>query len=69
VSLAADMQLTTLAEGVETEDQLAILRDQNVELAQGFLVSPPLPPEQFASTILEAHRQRFLPTPTSPSKS
>lgn len=36
----------TLAEGIETEAQLALLRDYGCEMGQGFLFSRPVPPEQ-----------------------
>ncbi len=44
VSLAHNLRLTVLAEGVETEDQLAGLRDLGCEYAQGFLFARPLAP-------------------------
>jgi diguanylate cyclase (GGDEF)-like protein len=37
----------TLGEGVETEEQLAWLRDRGCGYAQGFLISPPLPYDDF----------------------
>jgi diguanylate cyclase (GGDEF)-like protein len=42
VQLAKDLGLTTLAEGVETTDQLDLLRTAHVKQAQGFLFSRPL---------------------------
>ncbi len=44
VSLAHNLRLTVLAEGVETEDQLASLKDLGCEYAQGFLFARPLAP-------------------------
>lgn len=41
--LAAALDLTTIAEGVETEEQLDAVRDLGCELVQGYLVSPALP--------------------------
>jgi EAL domain-containing protein (putative c-di-GMP-specific phosphodiesterase class I) len=35
--------MTTTAEGVETEDQLDLVREQGCSEVQGFLFSPPLP--------------------------
>ncbi|MDR3411240.1 MAG: EAL domain-containing protein [Formivibrio sp.] len=43
VSLAAAMDLAVVAQGVETPGQLTFLREQGVRLAQGFLLSTPLP--------------------------
>jgi diguanylate cyclase (GGDEF)-like protein len=69
VQLASDLNLETLAEGVETEDQLAVLRDHHVLFAQGYLVSRPLPPEELARTMLEPQRQSASPTSSNPAMS
>ena len=44
VSLAHNLGLTVLAEGVETPQQLAGLKDLGCEYAQGFLYARPLAP-------------------------
>jgi diguanylate cyclase (GGDEF)-like protein/PAS domain S-box-containing protein len=46
VSLATALDLDVIAEGVETAEQLAKLRRIGARLAQGFLWSRPLPPDQ-----------------------
>ena len=46
--------LRVLAEGVETGEQLSILRDQGCDLFQGFYVSPAVPQSEF----IELVRQR-----------
>jgi EAL domain-containing protein (putative c-di-GMP-specific phosphodiesterase class I) len=43
ISLCGSMGMVTLAEGVETEEQLARLRIEGCDEAQGFLFSPPVP--------------------------
>jgi EAL domain-containing protein (putative c-di-GMP-specific phosphodiesterase class I) len=43
MALANSLQLEVVAEGVETEAQLGLLRQQGCELAQGFLFSRALP--------------------------
>jgi len=43
VGLGKSLGLATLAEGVETVAQLAFLRDEQVDLVQGFLLARPLP--------------------------
>ena len=51
VSLAHNFSLKVIAEGVETKEQLAFLRECNCEGMQGYLVCPPLNPNtivQFA---------------------
>jgi len=47
VAMAKTMEFNIIAEGVETEDQLAILRELNCDQVQGFLFSKPLPVEDF----------------------
>jgi diguanylate cyclase (GGDEF)-like protein/PAS domain S-box-containing protein len=46
ISLAQALRLKAVAEGVETEQQAQLLRLLRCEQAQGFLFSPPLPPER-----------------------
>jgi EAL domain-containing protein (putative c-di-GMP-specific phosphodiesterase class I) len=43
VSLAASLGMTTTAEGVETPEQLAWLREEGCDEVQGYLFSPPVP--------------------------
>ena len=47
ISLAHRLRLKVVAEGVETEEQLALLRDHGCDEVQGFLFSRPLPTEIF----------------------
>ena len=46
VSLAEEMDLMVVAEGVESEDQLAQLRELGCDYAQGFWFARPSPPQQ-----------------------
>jgi diguanylate cyclase (GGDEF)-like protein/PAS domain S-box-containing protein len=46
VSLCRDLSLSVVAEGVETQEQLAFLRELDCELVQGFLLGRPVPAEQ-----------------------
>ena len=47
LGIARGLNLHTIAEGVETAEQLAALEEMGCDQAQGFLFSPALPVEQF----------------------
>ena len=53
LDIAKYLRLHVVAEGVETEGQLALLRDAGCELVQGYYFSRPLPPEEFETLILQ----------------
>ena len=52
IALGSSMQLTVIAEGVETLEQQQFLAEEGCEQIQGYIVSLPLPPEEFCSTFL-----------------
>ncbi|MEA2148651.1 MAG: hypothetical protein QOD69_481 [Solirubrobacteraceae bacterium] len=54
VDLAANLGLRSVAEGVETEEQLARLRELGCDQAQGFLFARPLPAGHVGSALLHA---------------
>jgi diguanylate cyclase (GGDEF)-like protein/PAS domain S-box-containing protein len=47
IALAHQLHLQVTAEGVETDHQLAFLRRNGCDLFQGYLFSPPIPPDRF----------------------
>ncbi len=51
IAMAHNLELRVLAEGVETQDQLDYLGRHGCQEIQGFLVSKPLPPEQFIEFV------------------
>ena len=59
VAMAVSLGLEVIAEGVEHEDQLALIVQQGCHLYQGYLYSKPLPLPAFRA-LLEHARQRPL---------
>ncbi|MFQ6024707.1 MAG: putative bifunctional diguanylate cyclase/phosphodiesterase [Acidiferrobacterales bacterium] len=55
ITLAHSLNLKTIAEGVETQEQMAYLRSLECDEAQGNLLRPPLPAEH-ASKLLAENR-------------
>jgi EAL domain-containing protein (putative c-di-GMP-specific phosphodiesterase class I) len=51
IAIGHTLGFKVLAEGVETEDQLAFLSKQGCDLYQGYLKSPPLPSEEFEKLL------------------
>jgi EAL domain-containing protein (putative c-di-GMP-specific phosphodiesterase class I) len=49
IQLAHALGLQVVAEGVETEQQLDILRNMHCDYAQGFLFSRPVPADELRS--------------------
>jgi EAL domain-containing protein (putative c-di-GMP-specific phosphodiesterase class I) len=43
IAMARELNLSIIAEGVETEKELAILKQLNVDLIQGYLIAKPMP--------------------------
>jgi diguanylate cyclase (GGDEF)-like protein/PAS domain S-box-containing protein len=46
LELSRGLEMETLAEGIETEEELAFLRERGCLLGQGFLFARPVPPEE-----------------------
>lgn len=57
LGIAASLDITPLAEGIETQEQLLLLTSLGCKLGQGYLFSPPVPAEQFAE-LLKKQSQR-----------
>ena len=57
INMGKSLEMAVVAEGIETESQLNILRELNCAEGQGFHFCHPLPPEEFA-TYLSASRSQ-----------
>ena len=51
IGLGRSLGMATTAEGIETEEQLAMVREHGVSEVQGFLFSPPLPASGIAALL------------------
>ena len=60
ISLGRSLGMTTIAEGIETVEQLDHMRAEGCNEAQGFLFSHPVPVTEIAGKILEL-RNGFKP--------
>ncbi|HEX8986736.1 MAG TPA: EAL domain-containing protein [Rhodocyclaceae bacterium] len=60
ISLAHNLKLSALAEGVETEAQLRFLRSRDCDEMQGYLFSRPVPAQEMEQLLRTGHR---LPLP------
>ena len=51
VGMTRELNLKVVAEGVETEEQLAFLKDRRCDVVQGFLLSKPIPTDEVEKMI------------------
>jgi diguanylate cyclase (GGDEF)-like protein len=51
IALGRSLGLEVMAEGVETEEQVAFLRREGCQAAQGYYFSPPMPSNAFAALL------------------
>ncbi len=63
IELAHRMNLTVIAEGVETEAQLSYLRTHRCDEMQGYYVSRPVEPEAFIAFLQQGNSRATLPAP------
>jgi diguanylate cyclase (GGDEF)-like protein len=68
IRLGQSLRITTLAEGIEDEDQLELLRQAHCDLGQGFLLGRPMPAAQInqlvsSGEIMTSERSRARGNP------
>jgi diguanylate cyclase (GGDEF)-like protein/PAS domain S-box-containing protein len=61
VGLASDLKMQTTAEGVETQDELALVRTLGCSLVQGYIFGKPMPPEDAAELASKGAIERIEP--------
>ena len=56
ITLSHSLDLKVVAEGVETEEQMALLGSRDCDYIQGYYFSPPVPAKQLESLLSKDHR-------------
>ncbi|MDJ0656161.1 MAG: EAL domain-containing protein [Xanthomonadales bacterium] len=67
VSLAHNLGISVVAEGVESEEQLQFLRDLDCDEVQGYLMSPPVDSDKMTALLQEESLQAAQGDSNSPS--
>lgn len=60
INIARTMEMYVVAEGIETEEQRAVLTELGCDYLQGFLFSRPLPAEQIPWLLLQINSQKQI---------
>lgn len=68
ISLAHNLKMSAIAEGVETEAQVNFLRHRNCDEMQGYYFSPPVPAPAFEAMLREGRRLALKTDNTSTSR-
>lgn len=53
IGLVKTLQMTAVAEGIETQDQLHLLKDLDCELGQGYLFSKPCAADVITEALIK----------------
>jgi len=62
LAMAKSLGIDVTAEGVETEEQLAYLRNQDLRIYQGFLCSQPIPADRFINLLRQEYNELGMAT-------
>ena len=65
IALGRDLGVSVIAEGVETEQQLQMLKDLGCQQVQGYLLARPRPPEDVQGLLLSRWGMRHLGSPAA----
>ncbi len=68
LDLAASLDVPTIAEGVETAEQLFTLKTMGCDLVQGYYFSRPVPAEEFERFLLARRQAETAESPASPQR-
>ena len=56
IALAHELKLNVIAEGIETQQQLELLRSRHCDHGQGFYFAPPMSQDDFAEYVLQQNK-------------
>lgn len=56
IDMTNKLEMSTVAEGIETHDQMKFLSDTSCDLVQGYVISRPLPMKEFESLVAKHNR-------------
>ena len=59
IDLANSLGVTTLAEGIETKEQLNLLKELGCDLGQGYLFDKPLSTDEFMNRVIEDSKKEY----------
>lgn len=60
IAMARSLSLDIVVEGVEHIEELQFFREQNVDVIQGYLFSPPIPEEQLREMLCDEYFRKHL---------
>jgi len=60
VHMAGELRMATVAEGVETLEQVNFLKDTNCDMVQGYVFARPMPEADFEA-LLDSLGDRAMP--------
>jgi len=58
VDIIHEMNLSVVVEGIETKDQLDVMKGMGVEFIQGFYYSKPIPEEEYLAFLAKNNSER-----------
>ena len=68
VDMARSLELSTVAEGIESLDQLQVMRSLGCRYAQGYLFDKPMERDAFGALLVGRHRYPLQPLHTVPAQ-
>ena len=57
ISMANDLGMECIAEGVESMEHVQLLKENKCYMAQGFLFNRPIPQEQFEDILMQTQEE------------